>query len=306
MPTGGAGLGRAYVFRRDARGTPAHAADDRWQSAAVLNPPPSHLCCNFGVSLDIAGNVIVVGRVSGEYQLGSAYVFWWDGAEWLPDGVLLGSDTQEGDSFGSAVATNGDDVFVGAPRRDEGAEDTGAAYVFTREDGRWIQVSQVFAPDSASPPLFGAAVAADDSRFVVPPHVFRLEGSVWLHEATLSSRHTTDPLSSGGPVVIAQRRILIGPYVFSASNGEWQEAVKLTPGWSASLLGDYAVTGAYQTAFVHRICDGCGTLRELATLQNCMHADTTQEPVCGRLDFSGDGQINLVDYGELVLLLVGP
>jgi hypothetical protein len=303
---GGAGVGRAYVFRRTSRGTPQDLSDDWWEGAAILNPPPSQLCCNFGVSLDIAGDVIVVGRVSGEYQLGSAYVFRWDGAEWLPDGVLVGSDTQEGDSFGSAVATNGEDVFVGAPRRDEGAEDTGAAYVFERHDGGWVQISRLLAPDPASPPLFGSSIAADDSLLVVTPHVLRLSGKKWLYELTLSAQNASEPLGSGGPVSVTDEVILIGPYFFGRRNGQWHQAATLTAGWSVALHGTYAVAGAYYVAFVHRICDGCGTLREFATVQNCMYADTTQAAVCGRLDFREDGHIDLADYGELVLVLVGP
>ncbi|MCH7884161.1 MAG: hypothetical protein IIC01_02835, partial [Planctomycetes bacterium] len=113
-------------------------------------------------------------------------------------------------------------------------------------------------------------------------------------------------------VAVSQGEVLIGSYLFRRTNGQWQQTNRLTvtpSGFfrsSVSLDGDYAVSGIFTIAFVHRTCDGCGTLREFATVQNCMYADAAQSASCTALDFSGDGKIDLADYSEFLILLVGP
>lgn len=312
LPGPPAGLGRAYVFRRNSRGTPENLMDDWWIPVAVLNPPPSHLCCNFGVSLDIAENVVVVGRTSGDQWIGSAYAFRYDGVEWLPDGVLVGSDTDEGDSFGRSVATNGADIFVGAPRDDDAGDQSGSAYVFHKKDGEWVQAAKLLPPDPVVSGSFGFSMAAYGPLLVVTPHVFRSHGLEWLYESTLRPANESEQFTSGGAVAVSEGEVLIGSYLFGQTKGQWQQTNELTVNpseflrSSVSVDGDFAVSGGFNIAYIHRICDGCGNLREFATLQNCMYADTAQAPSCGAVDFSADKTVNLADHAEFLGLLVGP
>ncbi|MCH7596636.1 MAG: FG-GAP repeat protein [Planctomycetes bacterium] len=311
LPGSPAGLGRAYIFRRDRRGAPENATDDVWNAVAVLNPPPSQLCCNFGVSLDIAANVVVVGRKSRVEQIGSAYVFRYNGVEWLPDGVLVGSDTDEGDSFGRSVATNGSAIVVGAPRDDDAGDQSGSAYVFEKKDGEWVQTAKLLSPDPGPSRAFGASIAADGPVLVVTPHVFRSHGMEWLFEATLRPVNESGAITSDGPVAVSKGEVLIGSHLFGQTKGQWQQTNELTVNpseflrSSVSVDGDFAVSGGFNV-FVHRICDGCGTLREFAALQNCMYQNTAKAPSCGAVDFSADAAINLADYAEFLGLLVGP
>ena len=77
---------------------------------------------NFGISVAIAGNTIVVGAYldddAGTYS-GSAYVFLTTdgGATYGQVAKLTAADAAEFDEFGVSVAIDGDTIVVGANRR---------------------------------------------------------------------------------------------------------------------------------------------------------------------------------------------
>ena len=141
--------GAAYVFVREG---------NDWSQQAYLKASNTGAEDNFGDSVAISGNTVVVGApyedsnatgVNGNQNNNSAswggagYVFVREGARWLQQAYLKASNTGEGDVFGHAVAILGGTVLVGAPQEDSqargvngnqndnGAEAAGAAYVFT-------------------------------------------------------------------------------------------------------------------------------------------------------------------------------
>jgi FG-GAP repeat len=69
----------------------------------------------FGTSVAISGETVVVGApVAGGYA-GSAYVFVRSGGVWSQQQKLAASDAAAGDQFGNSVAISGETVVVGAP-----------------------------------------------------------------------------------------------------------------------------------------------------------------------------------------------
>jgi trimeric autotransporter adhesin len=92
---------------------------------------------------------------------GAVYVFRHDGASWAQDVYLKASNTGAGDQFGASLALAGNVLVAGAPLEDSrgteqggspdenGAGDSGAAYLFQRPAGAW------------TPPLFVKAGVAD-------------------------------------------------------------------------------------------------------------------------------------------------
>jgi hypothetical protein len=125
--------GAAYVFRRNA---------ETWI------PDPEALTVSdlsrndrFGNSVALSGNTAVVGAHKDDIldennniqveDAGSAYLFRFDGARWLPKDRLITPGAAAKDEFGSAVAISGDMVVVGAYKGDNTDFDSGYAYVFT-------------------------------------------------------------------------------------------------------------------------------------------------------------------------------
>ena len=161
----GNGSGAAYVFVRDANGS--------WTQQAYLKQSNTEARDNFGFSCAIDGDTLVIGArwedsnargANGDqsdnssFHPGAAYVFVRSGTTWTQQAYLKASNTppfddgfDNGDSFGVAVAIDGDTIVVGAPYEDSGSRgvngdgenndvwDSGAAYVFTRNGTTWSQ-----------------------------------------------------------------------------------------------------------------------------------------------------------------------
>src|SRR5690606_5693028 len=125
------GSGAVYVFERDDSGA--------WSEVAYLKADDPDANDAFGLSVAIAGNVLVVGAPGdGSSSLGpigdpaddsapdagAVYVFERNEAgEWQRIAYLKASNTDAGDELGSSVAFGGDTVVAGAPFEDGG--DTG-------------------------------------------------------------------------------------------------------------------------------------------------------------------------------------
>src|SRR5262249_52920434 len=93
----------------------------------------------FGNSVAFNGNTVVVGAWGSKYDTptGAAYVFTiGDGLAQQPR--LVASDGLANDSFGHAVALDGNRALVGAYADDYGVnQDQGSAYVFVRNGTTW-------------------------------------------------------------------------------------------------------------------------------------------------------------------------
>jgi hypothetical protein len=87
---------------------------------------------------------------------------------WSQQAELTASDAVASDYFGTAVSIDTDTVVVGALSVNlPGANDAGAAYVFTRSGGVWSQQAKVVAPDATTGDSFGAAASLSGDIAVV-------------------------------------------------------------------------------------------------------------------------------------------
>ncbi len=180
--------GAAYVFVRDGNGN--------WRQQAYLKASNTDAGDNFGYSLAISGNRLLVGArfedsaasgINGDdndntaAQAGAAYVFVRDGnGNWSQEAYLKASNTGAGDSFGVSVALAGNLAVVGAymedssstgidgNQADNGLHDPGAAYVFVHDgQGHWRQQVYLKASNTGSDDLFGWSVATDGTLVLV-------------------------------------------------------------------------------------------------------------------------------------------
>jgi hypothetical protein len=117
--------GSAYVFYHDGR---------RWLEEAKLTASDAAADDEFGASVSVAGDTIVIGAPANDGagpNAGSAYLFRYDGVGWVEDARLTASDAAANDEFGASVAVGGDTTVVGASLNDSAAIDSGSAYVVT-------------------------------------------------------------------------------------------------------------------------------------------------------------------------------
>jgi hypothetical protein len=170
--------GAAYVFVR---------SGDAWMQQAYLKASHAEAYDNFGRSVAIDGDTIVIGAPqedsdgSGEENndagdSGAVYVFFRAGGVWTQQAFLKASNIGAGDNFGNAVAIDGDTVVVGAYKEDcalgagkddNSAENSGAGYVYIRSGTNWSYKSFLKASNAEAGDLFGYSVAIDGDTLVV-------------------------------------------------------------------------------------------------------------------------------------------
>ena len=168
--TGGSNAGAAYVFQRDQGGP------DNWGEVTKLTAADAHAGDEFGRSVAVSGNTILVGALAEDaagIDAGAVYVFERNegGADnWGQVAKLTASDAQTEDFFGVSVAVSGDNVIVGASSEDAGGSDAGAGYVFQRNQGgadSWGEVTKLTASDAQNGDFFGASVAVEGDSAIV-------------------------------------------------------------------------------------------------------------------------------------------
>ena len=161
------GAGSAYVFERQ--------PDRTWVQVQKLRPADAQAGDEFGKSVAISGDVIVVGARGDDdqgFSAGSAYVFERDPSGcWAQAAKLLASDGRFLAGFGISVSVSGDLALVGAYGADGRVPWTGAAYVFERTPDRdWLEVAKLFAADGDNSDGFGYTVTLErDTALLAAP-----------------------------------------------------------------------------------------------------------------------------------------
>lgn len=154
----GTNAGAAYVWVRSG------SAWTLQQKLVADDAAPSD---NFGVTVAIDGDTIVVGApYGGPQDSGAAYVFVRSGGAWTQQQRLV-QGTVLDQAFGYEVAVSGDTALVGAPDRDDGVADPGAAYAFVRSGGSWSEQQRIVQDDPGPHDRFGRCLALDGDLAVV-------------------------------------------------------------------------------------------------------------------------------------------
>jgi drug/metabolite transporter superfamily protein YnfA len=184
-PIQGYSSGAAYVFVR---------VGTNWSQQAFLKAAVPDTSDMFGHSVAISGDTIVASAhwedsnavgVNGDQNdnsstyAGAAYVFVRQGTNWSQQAYLKASNTGTNDYFGTSVAISGHTIVVGAAAEDSAATgangdwsdnsrtDSGAAYVFTRQDNNWMQQAYLKASNTDAYDQFGGGVAISGDTVVI-------------------------------------------------------------------------------------------------------------------------------------------
>ncbi len=138
-----------------------HLEDGTWTQKQKLTASDARPFDNFGFSLAIDGNLVVIGAPFHDGaggNSGAAYVFEWNGNTWSQTARLAASDAAADDEYGSAVAVSGSSLAVGARTDDvRGMQDAGSVYVYKRSGGGWSEEARFFG--EAAGDRFGSAVS---------------------------------------------------------------------------------------------------------------------------------------------------
>lgn len=156
---------------------------------------------------------------------------------------LKASNTGYGDSLGVSIAADGDTLVAGAAfedgaakevngeRMNNGAEDSGAAYVFVRRGDVWEEQAYLKPMDTTPGDFFGSSVAISGDTIVVGA----------IRDNPLSLGLLSSPTRGG----VA--------YVFTRTQGVWKQTDRLAPtggevgdrfGFTSAIDGDTIAIGA--------------------------------------------------------------
>lgn len=272
-PNGG-NSGSVYAFRKSIFGW------QQWQKLTAPDGGAGHL---FGISVDLHGDVAVIGARENTNKnglhAGATYVFRFIDSEWIMEQKIIASDGQENGLFGAAVAIWKDTIIVGAPQDSPAGVFSGSAYVFRFSESEWVEEQKLVPTDGTEQAVFGWSVDIeedtsvigakwdpDNGAFAGAVYVYESDGEEWVQRQKLLPLDGVADSDFGGSTTIRGDRILIGAartdeggtnsgsaYVFHETANHWTQEVKLVAadpapfdffGCCVTLSDDLAVIGS--------------------------------------------------------------
>ncbi len=184
----------------------------------------------FGNAVAVSGDRVIVGDsgaspAPGGTGSGASYVFVRSGLNWSQEDKLAASDAAPSDSFGDAVAIDGDTAVVGAARDDhDGFNNAGAVYAFERSGSDWIEKDKLTASDMGQLELFGFAVALSGDTLVAGArdddhtglfsagavYAFGRTGSDWNEQAMVTATDAASGDTFGADVALSVDTVIAG------------------------------------------------------------------------------------------------
>lgn len=278
----GSNSGSAHVFRRVA---------GSWAHEQKLTPLDGAATDRFGRVVAVRGNTAFIGAPFDDdagADVGSAYVFEFDGTSWIQAQKLLPPAAGANDRYGKAFSIGENCALIGSSRTTGGVEEAGAAYAYRFDGTDWV-LETILAPPVPTPfERAGTSVAIDGpsgSEIAVvgafeytdalgatgAAYVFRRVGGAWEYEGRLLASDRANGDAFGWTVAVSNGVVLVGAvfegetglnragaaYVFRKLGASWVETQKLVApmrhaneelGASIWLGGTHALLGAHKYA----------------------------------------------------------
>ena len=160
----GEDAGAAYVFVRDG---------DTWSQQAKLLAKDGTPGSKFGEAVALDGEVALIGAPGGGIAggtfaslIGAAYIFEREGDSWPERAKLRAADVGDDDSFGRAVALDGETALIGSLADDFG-NGAGAMHQFQRVGTNWIEQRKFTASNASATASFGRSLALSGTTALV-------------------------------------------------------------------------------------------------------------------------------------------
>jgi len=209
-----------------------------WEEVAKSLPTPYAQNLNnqyYGRAVSVDGNYAVVGSLYSNNR-GRAYIYYYDGTNWVLEATLTASDENQGYFFGWSVSISGDNIAIGCIRNPDQGISAGAVYVFTKPASGWVDMTEtakIYASDASPSDEFGFSVSISGDNIVVgsesanngygKAYLFTKPSGGWTsitETAKLSRSSTSQGGGFGCSVSISGDNIVIGEKLDDA-NGNW-------------------------------------------------------------------------------------
>ena len=233
------GAGAVYVYQ---------AQGGTWIESGRLETTDRSPADSLGTGLAMNNDWIMVGTIAQDDRTGAAYAFRREGESWVQHSKIRPADIDEGDTFGSRIALQGNQMLISAPF---GSDGEGRVYSFTyREDSdTWEEMGQLQAPALSDQTMFGTDIAIGDGFSLVGApgagmgavFVYGLSGDMWQLASLLYPYESTGgAMEFGGSIALDGNSALIGAfsavqgqgrvfsYTFNPETFEWNAAAKIS------------------------------------------------------------------------------
>ena len=235
QPVNWYGPGMVYTYGLDGSGS--------WALQSTLAAPDSSRMDDFGRSLALEGNTLVVGAPRKLDGSGVVYAFTRAGAgsEWQHQGSLTPAAGDDGPEFGAALAMSGDELLVGSPM----AGGTGAVYRYVRSGSDWTLSGTIEPPSGAGVAGFGISLSWRGDRVLIgAPASDGQVGAVFVSERSGDGWGAPQAIDLGGlsqragagmAVLLTDAGAFVGApgaataYRLENSGDGWQVAETLQP-----------------------------------------------------------------------------
>jgi hypothetical protein len=231
--------GAAYVFVR---------SSGEWSQQAFLKAFNTNTDDQFGYSVDVSGDTIVIGAGQEDgggtnvnpadnnnmFDAGAAYVFVRNGGSWSQQAYLKSPSPFTEDWFGVSVSIDGDLIVVGTyledgsgsgvnPPEDELTGAAGAVYAFSRIGTTWTPELYLKSSNPGFVDYFGIAVAVSGDTVIVG--AYGEDGS----GTGVSPPFNNDGLDSGAVYISSPPSLPSAPTNVGGTPGDQQVSVTFTP-----------------------------------------------------------------------------
>lgn len=245
----GSRSGSAYIFEFD--GT-------NWNQLVKLLPFDGNATDFVGGWVSVSGNNAIISSERNDElgtNAGSAYIFTYDGTNWVHQVKLHPSDGEAYDSFSISVAIDANTAVIGASEDDDNGSASGSAYIFKFDGAFWVQDAKLVPDDSNASDFFGEAVAISGNKVIVgsywndqgginagAAYVFVDDGTQWTQEAKLLASDAMPRDQFGFSVDIAGDIAIVGAnnadsaeidsgavYLYAYDGSQWNQTLKQIP-----------------------------------------------------------------------------
>ena len=255
-----ANAGMAYLYKLE---------NGNWEFQTPLIPSVPSYNADYGRSVAIDGDRIVVGAYNGEYngiKSGAVFIFKNEGGNWVEEQMLLPSVPSENARFGWSVALEGNDLLIGSTGET-------AAYFFEYTANGWEETQVINVSSAPLGGLISAGVDIENNRAIInasyskQAFIYEKEGNTWVEKQELGKAGWQAKLE-GNQVFITQptdflsnqHRGLIDVYELVGTTWQHIQALKGSDlnysggfGFDIEVKGDLLLVGAEGSGFTSSV-----------------------------------------------------
>lgn len=261
--------GTAYIYKRNGA---------TWELQTKIYANDSEVADNFGKTVAISGEYIVVGAPNEDLGTGAAYVFHRSDETWTQVTKFIENDAEEWDYFANSVDIDGDYIVAGTWHNNAAGSNSGAAYIFYNNGETWEFQAKLVADDASVDAAMGYSVAISGNSVVAGAHavegatgaayIFVRENTTWSQQAKLTANNGSGEDFFGKAVSISADYVIVGSqnhdmskanegsaYLYTRDGTIWNQQAEFTAsdasdtglfGYCVAIEGDFAFISTVQ------------------------------------------------------------